>query len=109
MTKLIVSSLVASLHCAALATAPALAQPEAKTELVALDGKSVDTAAALRFRRCLGRRQPDHLYRDDSRDYYLVKTKAACEPARDQGPRLQLPSLLVVAPSRRRNSYEVRP
>jgi hypothetical protein len=78
MKKLIVVSLVALMGAAVLAT-PALAGPDKKTELVALDGKSVakmplrddfDATWVLDTQRIL--------FRDDRRAYYLVTLKEAC-------------------------------
>jgi hypothetical protein len=66
---------------AALAAAPAAGQPEKKTELVDLDGASVDRLQ-LRYDFeapwVVDNRQI--LWRDTHRDYYLVTLKEACEP-----------------------------
>jgi hypothetical protein len=109
MTKLIVSSLVTLIATAALAAAPALAQPETKTELVALDGKSVDIMQ-LRydFDSAWVVDSQTILYRDLFRAYYLVKTKAACEQLTIKGRAFSFhPSWSWRLLSS--NAYEVRP
>jgi hypothetical protein len=78
MKKLVASSLVILMTAAVLA-APALAGPDKKTELVALDGKSVDT---MRLRDDFDAvwvvDTQRVLYRDDRRAYYLVTLDEAC-------------------------------
>jgi hypothetical protein len=71
---------------ATLAAAPALAQPERKTELVELGGKSVDRMQ-LRydFNSAWVVDNQNILYRDNTRDYYLVTLKEACEPLDNRG------------------------
>src|SRR5690606_4381913 len=65
----------------AILGAPALAEPEAKTQLVTLDGKSVDIIQLRHdFNSVWVIDSQNILYRDDSRDYYLVTLKDACEP-----------------------------
>jgi hypothetical protein len=66
---------------AALAAPPALGQQEKKTELVDLDGKSVDKLQ-LRydFDASWVIDNRSILYRDTHRDHYLVTLKEACEP-----------------------------
>jgi hypothetical protein len=80
MKRLIASSLATLMAAAALAAAPAAGQPEKKTELVELDGRSVDRmqlrydfdAAWVIDNRSI-------LYRDTIRDHYLVTLKEACK------------------------------
>ncbi len=80
MKRLIASSLVALATLAGAISMPAAADPEARTELVALDGTSVDK---LRLRHGFdGVWVVDTqtiLYRDTTRDYYVVSLKAACD------------------------------
>jgi hypothetical protein len=73
--------IASALACVALA-GPALGEPETKTQLVAIDGTSVET---LRLRdgsiySTWVIDKQNVLYRDDSRDYYLVTLEEACEP-----------------------------
>src|SRR5690349_16000637 len=78
MRKLIASSLATLMTVAALA-APALGEPEKKTELVQL-GKSVDR---LQLRYSVDSvwvvDNQNILYRDTYNDHYLVTTKGACD------------------------------
>jgi hypothetical protein len=74
-------SIVLALACVTLA-GPALAEPETKTQLVALDGESV---ASMRLRdgdtySTWVIDKQNVLYRHEFRDYYLVTLKEACEP-----------------------------
>jgi hypothetical protein len=84
MTKLI--ALATLIAAAGLAATPALGQPEAKTTLVALDGKSVDRMQ-LRydFDSAWVLDKQSILYRDINRDYYLVTLKTACEQIEIRG------------------------
>lgn len=99
----------AALACAALA-GPALADPETKTQLVALDGTSIET---MRLREGSSYStwvidKQNVLYRDEFRDYFLVTLKRPCEPlAIRQRPFAFHPG----APWRLKatSSYEVRP
>lgn len=79
MKRLITSSLITLMAAAALTAAPAMAEPDRKTELVALDGESVDL---MRLRHDFDGvwviDNQNILYRDDVRDYYLVTLGAAC-------------------------------
>jgi hypothetical protein len=79
MKRLIALSLVTLMAAAGLAAAPALGEPTRKTELVELDGKSVDT---MQLRHAIDATwvvdNQNILYRDTSRDYYLVTLKEAC-------------------------------
>jgi hypothetical protein len=64
-----------------IAAAPSLAEPAAKTQLVALDGKSVSKMQLRHdFDAAWVIDNQNVLYRDDTRDYYLVTLKQACEP-----------------------------
>lgn len=79
MKKLIVSSLVGL--AAILAAAPALGQQVRKTDLVAADGASVDLIV---LRHVIDAGwvidNQNLLYRDSSRDHYLVTLKGNCAP-----------------------------
>jgi hypothetical protein len=81
MKRLIASSLVTLMTAAALTAAPALGEPTRKTELVELDGKSVDRLQ-LRydFEAPWVVDNQKILWRDTHRDYYLVTLKEVCEP-----------------------------
>jgi hypothetical protein len=81
MKTLIASSLVILMTAAGLSAAPALGQPETKTQLVELDGTSVDSIQ-LRYDMDAGWviDNQNILYRDTHRDHYLVTLKEACEP-----------------------------
>ena len=80
MKRLIASSLMTLMAAATLAAAPALAESTRKTELVDLEGKSVDR---LQLRHDFDAGwvidNQNLLYRDTSRDHYLVTLKKACE------------------------------
>jgi hypothetical protein len=70
-----------ALVCATLIT-PAYGEPKTKTELVAIDGKSVESIR-LRDGSIYSTWVIDTLnvlYRDEFRDYYLVTLKQVCEP-----------------------------
>ena len=76
------SSLATLMTAAALATAPALAEESPrKTELIDLEGKSVDRIQ-LRydFDASWVIDNRSILYRDNHRDHYLVTLKEACKP-----------------------------
>lgn len=79
MKRFIASSLAALVMIAGAASTPATAEPETKTELVALDGSNVDK---LRLRHGFsGVWVVDNqtiLYRDTTRDFYVVSLKEAC-------------------------------
>jgi hypothetical protein len=81
MKRLIASSLVTLLTAAGLAAAPALGQPDRKTELVEVDGRHV-VSLQLRydFEAPWVVDNQNILWRDTRRDYYLVTLKEACEP-----------------------------
>lgn len=71
----------AALACATL-VGPALGEPETKTQLVALDGTSVESMK-LRDGSIYSTWVIDKqnvLYRDEYRDYYLVTLREACAP-----------------------------
>jgi hypothetical protein len=80
MKKLIASTL-AWVVVVGLGAAPAQGQPANKTELVELDGKHV---ARMQLRYDFDAvwlvDNQNILYRDVSRDYYLVTLQKACEP-----------------------------
>ena len=100
-------SLCLVLLAAALGAAPALSEPARKTELVALDGGSVERLP-LRydFDAAWVVDAKNILYRDTSRDYYLVTLKTECSQIVRRGFSF-FPSwswqLLATS------SYEVRP
>ncbi len=79
MTRLIAASLITLMTAAALTAAPAVGEPDRKTELVALNGESVDL---MRLRHDFDGvwviDNQNILYRDDVRDYYLVTLGEAC-------------------------------
>lgn len=108
MKGLIASSFVVLMTAATLA-APAVAGPEKKTELIALDGRSVDKMP-LRddFDATWVIDTQRVLYRDDRRAYYLVTLKDAC-------PSLEIRSLgFAFHPAwswqlRDNFAYEIRP
>lgn len=81
MMMRLASLLVTLTTSAALLASPSVAEPEAKTQLVTLDGKSVETLQ-LRydFNSAWVVDNQNILFRDDRRDYYLVTLKQACEP-----------------------------
>ena len=82
MKRLIASSLATLMTAAAVAATPALAEESArKTELVDVDGKSVDRIQ-LRydFDASWVIDNRSILYRDNHRDHYLVTLKEACKP-----------------------------
>lgn len=81
MTMRLASLLVALAASTAFLAAPSLAGPEAKTQLVSLDGKSVETLQLRHdFNSAWVVDNQNILFRDDRRDYYLVTLKQACEP-----------------------------
>jgi len=81
MKMRITSTLVASIIAVTLAAAAAQAEPEARTQLVTLDGKSVDIIQLRHdFNSVWVIDNRNILYRDDSRDYYLVTLKETCQP-----------------------------
>jgi hypothetical protein len=108
MKTRIASSLVTLVSAATLLAAPALAEPEAKTQLVALDGKNVDVLQLRHdFNSTWVIDTQNILYRDDSRDYYLVTLKEECQPLSVRHQRFHFdpePDWRVRASS----SYEVR-
>ena len=80
MKRLIASSLVTLMTAAALAAPPALGEEQTrKTELVDLDGKSVDILQLrYNFDASWVIDNRSILYRDAHRDHYLVTLKEAC-------------------------------
>ncbi len=108
MKRLIASSLATLIAAAALA-GPAVAQAERRTELIALNGQSVDRMQLRHdFHAVWVVDNRTLLYRDATRDYYLVALKEACEPldirslsfSFHPGDRWQL---------RASHAYEIRP
>jgi len=109
MTRRIVSSLATLAAIASLAITPALAQPETKTTLVALDGAN---AAALQLHHDFDAAwvidSQTILYRDVSRDHYLVTLKEACKQIEVRGRDFNFHpswSTRLLAS----NAYEIRP
>ena len=81
MKMRIASTLVSLFSAAAILGAPALAEPEVKTQLVTLEGKSADIIQLRHdFNSVWVIDNQNILYRDDSRAYYLVTLKEACRP-----------------------------
>ena len=105
MTKLIATTLAVAM----LTSAPALAEPEAKTELVGHDGQRVQ-ALPLKydFHSAWVVDTQRVLYRDYSQQYYLVTLKAACSPLAIKGRSAAFfpdPQWRLQA----KRSYEIRP
>ncbi len=76
----IASRLVTLAASAAIFAAPAMAEPETKTQLVTLDGQSVQTLQLRHdFNSAWVVDNRNILFRDDTRDYYLVTLKQACD------------------------------
>ena len=87
MKRLIASSLATLMTVAALAP-PALSEPVRKTELVELNGKSVDTMPVpYDFHSAWLVDHKNIVYRDRHNDYYLVTLKEACEQLEDRNRR----------------------
>lgn len=109
MKMRIASALVALLSSAAILGATALADPERKTQLVTLEGKSVDVLQLRHdFNSTWVIDTRNILYRDDSRDYYLVTLKEECQPLSVRHQRFHFdpePDWRVRASTR----YEIRP
>jgi len=81
MTMRLASLLVTLTASAAFLAAPSFAEPETKTQLVTLDGKSVETLQLRHdFNSAWVVDNQNILFRDDTRDYFLVTLKQACEP-----------------------------
>ena len=108
MKRLIASSLAALVTAAALAPEPALGESQKKTELIALDGRHVDRMQLRHdFDAAWVIDNQNILYRDDSRDYYLVTLEKACEPLEMRGRSFHFfPTSWQLRTSR---AYEVRP
>ena len=108
MKRLIASSLTIVAVLALVGSAPALGQPERKTELVELDGKSVDR---MQLRYDIDAAwvvdNQNLLYRDTFRDHYLVTLKKACEQLEVRRRFQFFPA--VSWELRANRSYEVRP
>lgn len=107
MKRLIASSLATLLTT--LAVAPALAEPPRKTELISLDGVSVDNLPLqYGFNGVWVVDNQNILYRDDSRTYYLVTLQDACSQLDRRGRDFAFhptdPRSLLAT-----RSYEVRP
>lgn len=109
MTKLIVSSLVTLAAIAGLTAAPALSQPEAKTTLITLDGKSVDKMVLrYNFNAAWVVTNQSVLYRDVTQDYYLVTLTSACKQIEKRGRSFSFhPDLSWRLNSK--SAYEIRP
>lgn len=79
MSRLIALSLATLMAATGLAAVPAMGEPVAKTQLVSLDGKNVDS---MRLRHDFAATwvidTRTILYRDDVQDYYLVSLKEEC-------------------------------
>jgi hypothetical protein len=109
MKPILASSLATLLTATLLAAAPATAEASRKTELVALDGSHVERMQ-LRydFNSAWVVDGLSILYRDDSRDYYLVTLKKECTQVLHRGRGFDFypsdPWQLL-----ENRSYEVRP
>jgi Family of unknown function (DUF6491) len=109
MKRLTASSLVVLMTVPALASAPAFAEPVRKTELVELDGTSVDRIQ-LRHDMDAGWVVDNQniLYRDTYSDHYLVTLKEPCRQLDSRSRSFKFfPSWswrLLAS-----NTYEVRP
>jgi hypothetical protein len=80
MKRLVSSSLVALMTAAVFAAASAMADPARKTELVDLDGKSIDNIQLRHsFEGVWVVDTQNVLWRDSSRDHYLVTLSEACK------------------------------
>lgn len=86
MNRLVASAFALLMAGAAVAAAPAVGEPQKKTELVGIDGQRIDT---MRLRYDIdGGWVVDTqkvLYRDVRDGYYLVTLKQACEPLTIRG------------------------
>lgn len=100
--------IVLALACVALA-GPAIGEPQTKTQLVTVGGKSVENLMLRHtFNATWVVDNQNVLYRDDAWDYYLVTLKTECQPldirhrnfAFQPDPRWRL---------KHTSSYEVRP
>lgn len=105
MKRMIALSLVAFMAT----VAPALAEPVQKTELIGPDGKSVDGMVLhYDFSSAWLIDNQNILWRDNSRTYYLVTLKEACEPLDIRGRSLSFhpeTSWRLMET----HSYEIRP
>jgi hypothetical protein len=80
MKRLIASTFVTLAAVAGSASMPAMAEPDIKTALIALDGTSVDKMRPRHgFDGVWVIDSQNILYRDTTRDYYVVTLKEACE------------------------------
>lgn len=80
MTMRLASLLATLTASTAFFAAPSMAERETKTQLVTLEGKSVETLQLRHdFNSAWVVDNRSVLFRDDSRDYYLVTLKQACE------------------------------
>jgi hypothetical protein len=109
MKKLIASSLVTLLTATLLAAAPATAEASRKTELINGAGAGVDALVLhYDFNSVWVVDNQSILYRDNSRTYYLVTLKAACDQLTHRGRGFSFhpenPWRLEAT-----HSYEVRP
>ena len=80
MKGLVSLSLAALITVAAVAAAPGIADPARKTELVDIDGKSVENFQLRHdFNGVWVVDTQNVLWRDESRDHYLVTLSEACD------------------------------
>ncbi len=83
-----VSSSLAALAAAAVLAAPALGEPVRKTELGDASGQPVDSLRlSYNFDAVWVVDNQNLLWRDESRDYYLVILNGACEQLDSRGRR----------------------
>jgi hypothetical protein len=107
MKKLIGLSLASLAVVGLVAAAPAMGQPERKTELVELDGKAVDSMLLrYAFDATWAVDEQHILVRDTYRDHYLVTLKNECEKLEMQRGIKFFPAL--TGRIRASLSYEVR-
>jgi hypothetical protein len=108
MKRLIAASLATVAVLALVGSVPALGQAAKKTELVDLDGRSVDR---MQLRHALDATwvvdNQNILYRDTTRDYYLVTLKQACRQLEVRRSFVFFPAVSWELKENR--TYEVRP
>lgn len=108
MKRLVSASLVALMAVAAFVSAPSAADPVTKTELVDRDGKNIDNIQLHHsFDGVWVVDTRNVLWRDSSRDHYLVTLAEACDQLAVRRAFAFHPADVWELDSRK--SYEVRP
>lgn len=108
MNKLVASAFAIVLTGAALTAAPAVGEPERKTDLVGIDGQRVDVIPLINdFDATWVVDTQKLLYRDVRQDYYLVTLKQTCSQLSIQGRSFYFHP--TQAQLRASSAYEVRP